>query len=403
MLLAAALVVGPALGVVAAVSITYVQVDRNGPPKAWGKGAGDLNGNGRADLVVGSVVGGLYWYQNPGWTKRVISAGIRTQEDLEVIDLDKDGTHNVAWYKNPGSGNGTWARRAIESGVQSVVHFTAIVDFDGDGRNDVTTAMTHRGTNPKIKLYYNEDGSGSFSAPDIVAKASSHMMQIVNVGGKMSLFEADYDDAGNTSIDLWQIGSATNNPPAGPTAVDDAAATTAGTAVTIRVLAYDSGTSLAVASGTTPANGTARVSNNNRAVIYTPDARFTGSDSFPYTLRTSGNRTDVTTVSVTVRNNATSNSVSLGCFKDQGTIGAINGRDLNGFLLADRTGMTPALCNRTCGDRSYSFAGTQAGYQCFCGNCYGTFGAATNCTTACTGDATKKCGGTWANSVFDLR
>jgi hypothetical protein len=561
-LLAAALLVGPVLGVVAAVSVTYVQVDRNGPPKAWGKGSGDLNGDGRDDLIVGSVLGGLYWYQNPGWTKRVISGGIRMQEDIEVVDLDKDGhmdvvaptsnaitwfrnggngaswsartlvsgldlhdievvdldgdgkldivgrdqyaqgqtlylwrqisltnwapstipnietgtglvavdlnrdgkpdiatnkywfrnrstngnfsfekivyntyvekdafvtagridgdayidlvvtpshptiggTHHVSWYKNPGSGNGSWARRVVENGVQSVVHFAAVADFNGDGRNDITTAMTHRGTNPRIKIYYNEDGSGSFSAPDIVANASSHVMQVIDVGGKRSLAGADYDEAGRTSIDLWQINGATNNPPAaGPTAVDDAASTEAGAAVTIRVLANDTGTGLAVAGVTAPNRGTARVSNNNGAVVYTPAAGFTGTATFRYTLRDSSNRTDSALVTVTVRGTAPSNPVFLGCFRDQGTVGTANGRDLNGFLLADRAGMTPALCNRTCADRGYSFAGTQAGYQCFCGNRYGSFGSATNCTTACTGDATRKCGGSWANSVFDVR
>ena len=561
-LLAAALLVGPVLGVVAAVSVSYVQVDANGPPKAWGKGSGDLNGDGRADLVVGSVAGGLYWYQNPGWTKRVINAGIKTQEDLEVIDLDKDGrrdvvaattnavtwfenngggtswtsrtlvsgrdlhdlevadldgdgkldlvgrdqyaqgetlflwrqvsltswaastipgvetgtglvatdlnrdgkidlatnkfwfrnrstngnlsfekilyntnaekdafvtagrvdgdadvdlvvtpahptiagSHDAAWYRNPGSGNGTWARRVIESGVQSVVHFAAVADFNGDGRNDITTAMTHRGTNPRIKIYYNEDGSGSFSAPDIVANASSHMMQIIDVGGKRSLAGADYDDAGRTSIDLWLINSATNNPPAaGPTAVDDAASTNAGSAVTIQVLTNDTGTGLAVAGVTAPNRGTARVSNSNGAVVYTPAAGFTGTASFRYTLRDNANRTDSALVTVSVSGTAPSNPVFLGCFRDQGTVGTANGRDLNGFLLADRTGMTQALCNRTCADRGFSFAGTQAGYQCFCGNRYGSFGSATNCTTSCTGDATKRCGGSWANSVFDVR
>ncbi len=561
-LAAAALVAGPVVGVVAAVSVNYIQIDRNGPPKAWGKGAGDLNGDGKADVVVGSVVGGLYWYQNPGWTKRVISSGTRTQEDLEVVDLDKDGrrdvvavttnavtwfknggngnswsartlvsgrdlhdleiadfdgdgkldlvgrdqyaqgetlflwrqvsptswtastipnieagtglvaadlnrdgkidiatnkywfrnrstngsfafdkilynanaerdgyvaagridgdanvdllvtpahptvggTHNVAWYRNPGSGNGTWARTVIEGGVQPVVHFAAIADFNDDGRNDIVTAMTQLSSNPKIKIYFNRADNGSFGAPEIVANASSHMMQIIDVAGKRSLFGADYNDAGSTSIDLWQIGgSPTNPPPAGPAAVDDAAVTDAGQAVTIRVLANDSGTGLGVASVTSPGHGTARVTNNSNAVIYTPAGGFTGTDTFRYTLRDGNNRNSSATVSVTVRGTASSDPVYLGCFKDQGTIGSTNGRDLNGFLLADRTGMTQALCNRTCGDRGYRFAGTQSGYQCFCGNRYGTFGSASNCTTPCTGANGKKCGGTWANSVFDLR
>ena len=41
--------------------------------QCWGKGAGDLNGDRRVDLVEGSNDGGLYWYGNPTWKKRTIS------------------------------------------------------------------------------------------------------------------------------------------------------------------------------------------------------------------------------------------------------------------------------------------------------------------------------------------
>ena len=55
------------------------------------------------------------------------------------------------------------------------------------------------------------------------------------------------------------------------------------------------------------------------------------------------------------------------------------------------------------GDRGYRYAATQAGYQCFCGNSYGKYGKAGNCNYSCSGDPAKTCGGSWANSVFDLR
>ena len=69
----------------AAVSFQATVIDANGPSRVWGKGAGDLNGDGRTDLVVGSYDGGLYWYENPGWTKRTISATARIEELMEEL------------------------------------------------------------------------------------------------------------------------------------------------------------------------------------------------------------------------------------------------------------------------------------------------------------------------------
>jgi hypothetical protein len=131
----------------AAVSFTATVIDANGPAKIWGKGVGDLNGDGLGDLVVGSRVGGLYWYQNPGWTKRTISATAKVEEDMAVIDLDKDGRRDVVaitnisttttrraltWFRNTGSG---WEARDLVTGVD--FHDVVVSDLDGDGKLDL--------------------------------------------------------------------------------------------------------------------------------------------------------------------------------------------------------------------------------------------------------------------------
>ena len=70
-----------------------------------------------------------------------------------------------------------------------------------------------------------------------------------------------------------------------PVAVDDPAATSEDTPVTVDVLANDSDAdldSLTVDSVTQPANGT--VVNNGTDVTYTPDTNFNGTDSFTYTV-----------------------------------------------------------------------------------------------------------------------
>jgi hypothetical protein len=85
----------------------------------------------------------------------------------------------------------------------------------------------------------------------------------------------------------------------------------------------------------------------------------------------------------------------LGCYRDQGN------RDLAGHTLQDAR-MTTQMCVSECGARGFAYAGTQYGSHCFCGQRYGASGPAPNCDMACAGNAAQKCGGMWANSVYEL-
>ncbi len=90
-----------------------------------------------------------------------------------------------------------------------------------------------------------------------------------------------------------------NNP---PVAVDDPAQTQADTAVTIAVLANDSdpdGDTLTVASVTPGTDGSV-TDNGDGTLTYTPDAGFTGTDSFTYTIDDGNGGSDTATVTVTV-------------------------------------------------------------------------------------------------------
>ncbi|RDD62279.1 Ig-like domain-containing protein [Ferruginivarius sediminum] len=87
-----------------------------------------------------------------------------------------------------------------------------------------------------------------------------------------------------------------------PVAGDDSVTTDADTAVTVDVLANDSdgdGDSLDVTSLGNPSNGTV-VENADGTLTYTPDADFSGSDSFTYTVSDGNGGSDTATVSVTV-------------------------------------------------------------------------------------------------------
>jgi hypothetical protein len=57
----------------------------------------DMNHDGKPDLIaLASGLTELDWYENPGWQKHVIVAGIRQPINLAVVNLDKDGIPVIA-------------------------------------------------------------------------------------------------------------------------------------------------------------------------------------------------------------------------------------------------------------------------------------------------------------------
>jgi hypothetical protein len=95
-------------------------------------------------------------------------------------------------------------------------------------------------------------------------------------------------------------------------------------------------------------------------------------------------------------------ATSLGCFKDQEDPTGTTGRDLDGFN-ENAPGMTAEMCTQTCTSKGFPYAGTQYGTWCFCGTSYGKSGKADNCNMKCGGAGNEICGGTWANSVYQLK
>jgi hypothetical protein len=83
----------------------------------------------------------------------------------------------------------------------------------------------------------------------------------------------------------------------------------------------------------------------------------------------------------------------LGCFADSMT------RDLP-YRAYDSQANTAETCVAACMYHGYLYAGTQYFTQCYCGDTYGGQGTALRCNTACGGNPSEMCGGTYCNSVY---
>ncbi len=213
-----------------------VRIWRQGPPNRWthssialpiengdGLKVADLDRDGRPDIVIPR-----YWFKNVGTTavpefvritynlaappNGVVALGRIDEDrlvDIVVSPAHRAGTFGrVSWFKAPEHpADGTpWSETVIESGVERDGHFVGIGDFDGDGHNDVATAMTELTRRPQIKLYFNPKGTGELTGPQVLANTSSHNMQVMDLDndGNLSLMGADYDRRDRTRIKLWR-------------------------------------------------------------------------------------------------------------------------------------------------------------------------------------------------------
>lgn len=142
------------------ISFKYKIIDTNGPNASWGKTVGDINGDGLVDLIVSGHersqpdvahrilrrlglwsdedhLGEIVWYENPKWTRHLVSTDYANRTDIEVVDIDRDGKNDIVtltdvgivWLKNP-----QWTPTIVHS---KKFHDIEIHDFDKDGDMDI--------------------------------------------------------------------------------------------------------------------------------------------------------------------------------------------------------------------------------------------------------------------------
>ncbi len=181
-----------------------------------GLGLGDVDGDGKPDLVVRGA-----WLKNPGgpsartgnWPEHAIGlvdasykavvADIDGDGKNEVVFCSSEGTDDVAWWKyGPAGPTGPWRKNVIVPNLERS-HTLQVADMDGDGDLDVITAQMHTSVAREVIVWFNLDRRGTLWRRQAVAASGLHNGQVadVNRDGRPDIFGANW--TGYPPVQLW--------------------------------------------------------------------------------------------------------------------------------------------------------------------------------------------------------
>jgi len=128
----------------------------------------DLNNDRRPDLVAGSGVGTIAWWESENsnfskWTKHVVDTEFAGAHGILACDMNNDNyidilsssadRHSIAWWENHGDDPPTWTKHIICDNFHTSQSCYAI-DIDNDEDTDIIGASSD---DDEIAVWYNTD------------------------------------------------------------------------------------------------------------------------------------------------------------------------------------------------------------------------------------------------------
>ena len=192
-------------------------IDDQAPSNLWMKSIGDVNMDGKTDILAGGwLKGGMVAYLAPDWKKTTITDSLKISTDAEVMDVNNDKTNDVVavvdkaivWFEGP-----DWKLHLIDS---IIGHDVEVYDFDNDGLIDVVSRNQGAfGTTGGHTLYfYNQKPLETWTKYQIeIPEGEGIKMADINLDNKMDIVTNGYwfENTGNMAqwkehrfTDTWE-------------------------------------------------------------------------------------------------------------------------------------------------------------------------------------------------------
>ncbi|MPY87489.1 MAG: VCBS repeat-containing protein [Luteitalea sp.] len=181
-----------------------------------GTALGDIDGDGNLDIAQNG-----YWLEAPAdrdgaWTRHEMAPGWPDDVGVLVTDINKDGRPDVliapaeeegklVWYESPDPKKGPWKEHVIDDTV-SHVHTFKVADVNRDGNLDVIIAEMEQSRERRIMILLNQGDALRWDA-QVVGRSGSHNVRVADIGndGDVDIIGANHGNHGGpTPIEYWE-------------------------------------------------------------------------------------------------------------------------------------------------------------------------------------------------------